>query len=49
MYTVLLWRLISLIFLILFIAGGKKKPLKAPKKQQDELDEVIQATLFKYY
>ena len=24
----------------LLLAGGKKKPLKQPKKQQQELDEV---------
>lgn len=25
--------------------GGKKKPLKQPKKQQDDLDEVMQTEL----
>jgi len=25
-----------------YFAGGKKKPLKAPKKDKGEMDEVIQ-------
>ena len=31
-----------------YFAGGKKKPLKAPKKDKGEMDEVIQENVVYY-